>query len=452
MPATPVLYFDITDIVIHSMSNSAVSGVQRSVLKIIEDTIVSGRNQVFGLVKHPVNSKFMVADLSFMKDEYKLSDFYSRFDFHSGKELWLSRAMSKHRGGSLTKVLQMGRRQIQWTFSRTARERAQEKWRNQKPSCLSDQAIVPRSVILSLGAAWGSDYKGIEVLARQHACKIVSMVHDMIPIYGTGFTGSRKPQFQKWLHFASERASLLLCNSKFTQDQLEKYLKENGLWARTAVVQFPHEFSLSAPRHHYSISEQVNEIIGSRYILCVGTIDMRKNTGKLVTEWQKLKAIYKAQTPLLVIAGGKGRGASSVFQSLQETSNLGGFVKVVDSPNDAELELLYQNCQFTVFPSQYEGWGLPIGESLWFGKPVICANKTSMPEAGGSFATYFDDAAPGSLLAAIRQMIDEPVTLPPDIRNHLTAWSSTAASLYDAIKSLEDQPATSAALEFQMAV
>ena len=60
------------------------------------------------------------------------------------------------------------------------------------------------------------------------------------------------------------------------------------------------------------------------------------------------------------------------------------------APSDAELASLYRDCLFTLYPSFYEGWGLPVTESLCFGKTVAASNRGSIPEAGGEFCAYFD--------------------------------------------------------------
>lgn len=61
-----------------------------------------------------------------------------------------------------------------------------------------------------------------------------------------------------------------------------------------------------------------------------------------------------------------------------------------EDPTDSELESLYRGCLFTLFPSLYEGWGLPVTESLALGKPCVASKSTSIPEAGGQLAIYFD--------------------------------------------------------------
>jgi glycosyltransferase involved in cell wall biosynthesis len=138
--------------------------------------------------------------------------------------------------------------------------------------------------------------------------------------------------------------------------------------------------------------------------------------------------------PNVVICGGPGRGVHKIQEFLRlNEADVGKAVTIIQNPNDTELDILYQSCQFSVFPSFVEGWGLPIGESLWCGKPVICANCASMPEAGGQFAVYFDHGRPESLRETLLEMIRHPVKLPPNVREQLTTWEDTAASICDVV-------------------
>jgi glycosyltransferase involved in cell wall biosynthesis len=81
---------------------------------------------------------------------------------------------------------------------------------------------------------------------------------------------------------------------------------------------------------------------------------------------------------------------------------------VVDKPSDTEIAALYQGCLFTLYPSLYEGWGLPITESLAFGKPCLIADRTSLPEAGGSLVRQFDPENLNDAYAKIRGTIMDP--------------------------------------------
>jgi len=299
-----------------------------------------------------------------------------------------------------------------------------------------DLELIPGSTIVSLGAGWSTDYTGVQRLARSHGCKVVSFVHDIFAITSPQLTGladkKKNTRFRKWLDDVAQTSDLLLCNSLFTRSQLEQYLMCSNVAADIAVAAFPHEFKLDA-RQPQVIRQEVIDLAQGRFVLCVGTIEVRKNILELLQAWSKIQESRGEGTPDLVLAGNKGWCVSDVYAFLLHTGNVGGTAKIIDKPSDAELEYLYRKCAFTVFPSLFEGWGLPIGESLWFGKPVICAANASMPEVGGSFATYFNHDEPGSLLAALERMLDNPVRLPDDIRSYLTTWDGTASSICSAI-------------------
>ena len=69
---------------------------------------------------------------------------------------------------------------------------------------------------------------------------------------------------------------------------------------------------------------------------------------------------------------------------------------------DEELAWLYRHCEFTVYPSFYEGWGLPIGESLAYGVPCLASRTSSMPEVAGELIPYFSPSSADECLKAIR--------------------------------------------------
>ncbi|MDT8349839.1 glycosyltransferase, partial [Roseomonas mucosa] len=89
-------------------------------------------------------------------------------------------------------------------------------------------------------------------------------------------------------------------------------------------------------------------------------------------------------------AGRVGWLVADLMQQLENAEWLGGKIRLVRDPSDEELLALYRGCRFTLFPSLFEGWGLPVSESLALGRPCIASNRTSLPEAGGALARYFD--------------------------------------------------------------
>lgn len=83
-------------------------------------------------------------------------------------------------------------------------------------------------------------------------------------------------------------------------------------------------------------------------------------------------------------------------------------MQFAERPSDTELGFLYENCLFTATVSFYEGWGLPIGESLSFGKTAVVARNSSMPEVGGDMVEYCDAHSIDSIYKACHRLIADP--------------------------------------------
>ena len=113
--------------------------------------------------------------------------------------------------------------------------------------------------------------------------------------------------------------------------------------------------------------------------------------------------------PKLIIVGKKGWMAEEVYALLTKDTDIKSQVTIMHGVSDEELEWLYRNCTFTVFPSFYEGWGLPIAESLSHGKCCISSNTSSMPEVGKELVTYVSPYDIGSILEEIVRLADKNI-------------------------------------------
>jgi glycosyltransferase involved in cell wall biosynthesis len=107
---------------------------------------------------------------------------------------------------------------------------------------------------------------------------------------------------------------------------------------------------------------------------------------------------------------------------------------LIENPTDAEVSALYQGCLFTLFPSFYEGWGLPVTESLAFGRPCLISDRTSLPEAGGNLARSFDPDNLNDAYDVIRGVIEDRAELArweTQIRREFkpVPWSATVEAL-----------------------
>src|SRR5256714_9769349 len=137
----------------------------------------------------------------------------------------------------------------------------------------------------------------------------------------------------------------------------------------------------------------------SGYLLYLGTLEPRKNITTLIEAYVQLRKTYAIREKL-VLAGGKGWLYDAIFERVQQLSLeteviFPGFVA------DAEQRLWYAAASAFVYPSLYEGFGIPVAEALVSGIPVVTSNVSSLPEAGADIALCIDphnvEAMPAAL-------------------------------------------------------
>jgi len=154
----------------------------------------------------------------------------------------------------------------------------------------------------------------------------------------------------------------------------------------------------------------LKELRGKDYVLCVGTIESRKNHAALFQAWQ-IMLREGVDPPPLVIVGRPGWRVTDLMDQLEATRFLDGRIRLVHGVSDPELDALYRGCLFSVFPSFTEGWGLPVGESLALGKVCLAAMEGATPEAADGFAEPIDAFSPRDIAARIRHFLTDRAAL-----------------------------------------
>jgi hypothetical protein len=143
-----------------------------------------------------------------------------------------------------------------------------------------------------------------------------------------------------------------------------------------------------------------------KYVLFVSTIESRKNHIAAFSVWLKLiKKHGLRNVPKLVCVGNNGWLNDATFAKLNASDLLQEQVLMLSKISDAALAVLYENSVCTLYPSSYEGWGLPVTEALCYGKVPIVSNVSSLPEAGGPFAEYFDVESEKDLMDAVERVV-----------------------------------------------
>jgi len=181
----------------------------------------------------------------------------------------------------------------------------------------------------------------------------------------------------------------VLCISEYTRRDLQKLLVELDVPLPTmSLVRLGCQ--LPTVKFDAPIATDVKPYLSQRYILFVSTIERRKNQEVLYRAYARLVEQGETNLPLLIFVGVAGWGVDNLLSDIRLDPRTQKYIKILNCVEDSDLVRLYQNAYFTVYPSLYEGWGLPVAESLAIGKFCLASNATSIPEVGGDFLEYID--------------------------------------------------------------
>jgi glycosyltransferase involved in cell wall biosynthesis len=270
-------------------------------------------------------------------------------------------------------------------------------------------------VILVLGAPWSHpDYAS---LIRQHQerldIRFAMLVYDLIPL--------RRPEwcvlgvvhlFRSWFTGVLPLCDHIFAISQATAADVMTYASEQGVVLRSPVMPIPIGSSFGISPVATDIQRTDRLPPPGRYALVVSTIEVRKNHLLLFRIWRALlEELPRDSVPTLVFAGRIGWLVQDLMQQIANTDNLGGKLMLVEDPTDAELVNLYRNCSFTLCASFYEGRGLPVTESLVFGKPCVVSNRSSLLEAGAGLVRSFDPDNLHDAFEVIRALVRNPADL-----------------------------------------
>lgn len=218
------------------------------------------------------------------------------------------------------------------------------------------------------------------------------------------------------------RADHILADSQATKDDLISLYGTpsgkitvllSGVDARFQPLNDP--LTLARVRSKYGVGE-------APYILSVGTVQPRKNYGRLIEALALLhKTGFYSQ---LIIAGGRGWLEDPIYQAVQ-TFGLQEQVRFIGFVDEKDLPALYAGAACFAFPSLYEGFGLPILEAMACGAPVLTSNISSLPEVAGSAALIVDPYDVEAIAEGLRRLLTEPT-----LRQQLTEAGYRRARLY----------------------
>ena len=279
---------------------------------------------------------------------------------------------------------------------------------------LWEQVYLPAAVRGRL--LWSPNNTGPLATHRQ-----VCTVHDLIPLDNPEWFSSRFSSWYRWLMpRLVHHVAHIIAVSEFTRCRiLERFGVRPG---KVTVIPNGIDERFS-PRSSDEIAQAREElgIPDGRYLLFLGSLEPRKNIGRLLDAWQRVLGELSDDT-WLVVAGARGRSevfSDAQFRQMPPRVHLTGYV------SDERLPALYSGALAVVYPSLYEGFGLPPLEAMACGAPVITSNTTSIPEVTGEAAILVDPTDPEQIGSAIFR-----VAADSSLRGELSRRGLERASIY----------------------
>lgn len=307
-----------------------------------------------------------------------------------------------------------------WRLSRTGANAGDAAWiaaMDEVAGLMRDGRDFPfaqGAALVNLGTSWWiKDYfLRVRHAQRCHGIRYIPFLHDCIPLLVPEHCDrGLVREFAQWFAALGAHADAAFANSDSTAADATRVLEAvtPGLRLPVSVVRLDASLredlaGAAAAPGHSSVPES-----GAAFVLCVGTIESRKNHLLLFQAWLTLIRRHgAARIPPLICVGKPGWLATPALTLLDAAPELAGKVRILHGIPDTDLARLYERCLFTVYGSFYEGWGLPVTESLSYGKVPVVPRHSGLIEAGAHGALFFEHQNEPDLVAKLETLLFDP--------------------------------------------
>ncbi|AKP32389.1 glycosyltransferase family 4 protein [Yersinia aleksiciae] len=215
---------------------------------------------------------------------------------------------------------------------------------------------------------------------------------------------NRVRYMQKELLLTIKRAKVLITDSEFTRKELAEYFDYPIEKIVSAPLASSGDFY---PRDYVTLQSLMTKLglTAGQYALFTGTIEPRKNIATLLDAYERLPLEMRTRYPL-VICGFSGWNSEDLHRRF-ELATQQGWLLYLGYLNSDDLPLLFSGARTFLFPSLYEGFGLPVLEAMASGVPVVCSNAASLPEVLGDSGLMCDAMNVEGLSTAIIQSLED---------------------------------------------
>jgi glycosyltransferase involved in cell wall biosynthesis len=264
-------------------------------------------------------------------------------------------------------------------------------------------AFDPSDVYVSMGLDWEhNSIPAVHSARRRVGFRTILFCYDIIPVmFPHLMSFDARQSFARYFVDVAHTADRVIAISETSRTDFLALMRE------TQAPQPPVDVVLLGTELDAvegSMRSPFGEVDASPFVLCVSTIEARKNHQVLYNVWDRLVERHGDSVPTLVIVGMVGWGVGDLMFRMHTNPRTKNKIRILDNLPDEELAWLYRHALFTVFPSLYEGWGLPVVESLSLGTPCICSTAAAVAEAAQGLATVVDPLDTPGWVNAIEAM------------------------------------------------
>jgi len=271
--------------------------------------------------------------------------------------------------------------------------------------------------------------------------KVVVTIHDLSCfVYPQYHTEANYQFVTRNVHQAARRASFIIADSENTKREIMRFLHVPE--EKIEVIYLAAEEGFDEKRSAESIAQIRNKYrIEKPYFFAVGSIEPRKNLASALIAFKALVEIRKIDYQF-VIAGGKGWENESFYQLLKKLK-IDDYLVFAGYIPEEDLPALYQGAEVFVYPSFYEGFGLPVLEAMSSGTPVVTSNTSSLPEVAGDAALLVNPAEIFDLYEAMEALVTSP-SLREELRgkgleqSKKFTWEKTACQTLEIYRKIFD--------------
>jgi glycosyltransferase involved in cell wall biosynthesis len=295
--------------------------------------------------------------------------------------------------------------------------------------------LTAHDTLVCAGGGWAhNDIVAIAALKRQVGFRFVLFCHDIIPeLFPRYYKAADVKMHRDYCHRAFAAADLVICNSRRIEADVQAWCKAEGI-ALAATAVCPLGADMSAPDATAPLPPGLEP---ERYAVLVSTIEPRKGHRLIYDAWIDLleAGIPQRAGFKLAFAGRAGWMVDDLMRDLRGDPRIAGTLVLLTDASDATVAALYRDAAFCLYPSRYEGYGLPLIEAFLCGKAVLASTGGAVPEVVGDFSPCLDPTDTEAWRRMLATWIEDPAArLPYETRIRTSFrprnWAKTAQEFF----------------------